>query len=276
MRDQGPIEDETPDAVDRVLRALAEQSLDDSLPAPADERLRAYREGLLDAAETRQLESLLARSAAGRRRLLELAGVDRSLPLRRVRKAVLAQAAPRPRRRAAWGTAAALAASILLAFLLLLPRHQGLPAGLAYDVAARGLAEVRSIDSEPGAVRAYPATTLRLLVRPRGDSPAGLSFALFRRAGDGLLRVRQPGEVRLTVERGSATFAGPAASVLATRAPGAHPLYVVVSSAGDLPSRLELEPGEDPAGALRASGRLVYSVMVTLLPDEPAAENGAR
>jgi hypothetical protein len=281
MRDrpQDPNEEAMPAEVDRVLRALADQAPDDRLPAPADERLRAYREGRLPPEETRELEVTLAHSSTGRRRLLELAGIDRSLPLRRVRKAVLG-AADRRRRVVPWISAAAVAASILLALLVLFPHqfpgHQGLPAGLAYDVAGRGLAGSRSADEAPGPVRAYPDTLLRILVRPRGNSPAGVSFALFRREGGGLRRVRQPEEARLVDDRGSATFEGAAARVLATRAPGAYPLYVVAYAGEEPPPRVQPEPGQDPAEALRASGRLVYPMTVTLLRDEPPAEDGAR
>src|SRR6185295_11369791 len=118
-RQQGPNEDETPAEVERLLRALADQEAGSDLPAPGDERLRAYREGRLTAGETRELEILLARSTAGRRRLLELAGIDRSLPLRRVRRAVLGAAEQR-RRRGLWvsvAAVAAMAASIVLALL---------------------------------------------------------------------------------------------------------------------------------------------------------------
>jgi hypothetical protein len=274
-----PHEDETPAEVEKILRALADQDPDDGLPAPADERLRAWREGRLPPGETAELEGLLARSAAGRRRLLELAGVDQSLPLRRVRKAVLAGAGPRrrPSRRVMpWLSAAAVAASITLALLTFLPRPHGLPAGLAYDVGARGLAEARSAEELPSVVRAYPATPVRIFVRPRGDGPTGVSFALFRRAGGALRRVRQPEEVRLVSDRGSAVFEGAAARVLATRAPGAYPLYVVAYNQKEPPALVELEPGQDPAAALRASGRLVYPIMVNLLGDEPPAKDGTR
>lgn len=282
MRDepQNPNEDPTPAEIDRVLRALAgREPADgvDGIPVPGDERLRAYREGRLTADETREIEGLLARSAAGRRRLLELGGIDRSLPLRRVRKAVLA-AAGRRRRVVPWLSAAAVAASILVGLLTFSPRQHGLPAGLAYDVAPRGLAETRSADPSgtTSAVRAYPGTTLRILVRPRGESPAGVSLALFRREGGALRRVRQPQEVRLASDRGSAAFEGAAARVLATEVPGVYPLYVVAYAQQEPPALLKLEPGQDPAGALRAAGRLVYPVTVTLLRNELPEEDGAR
>jgi len=278
-RQQGPNEDETPAEVERLLRALADQEAGSDLPAPGDERLRAYREGRLTAGETRELEILLARSTAGRRRLLELAGIDRSLPLRRVRRAVLGAAEQR-RRRGPWvsvAAVAAMAASIVLALLILLPRQHPLPAGLAYDVSARGLAEVRSAGEGRSEVRAYPASTLRIFIRPRGESTAGVSFALFRREGGTLRRVRQPEEVGLASERGSATFSGTAARVLATRAPGVYPLYVVAySRQGKLPAAVKLDAGQDPAGALGTSGRLVYPVTVTLLRDKPPAKEEAR
>lgn len=263
---------------DRLLRALAGEDLDDRLPSPGDPQLRAYREGRLTAEETGELEGRLARSAAGRRRLLELAGIDHSLPLRRVRKAVLG-AADHRRRTAFWTSVAAVAASIIVALLVLLPRPHALPDRLAYDVSARGLAEERSTaevpGKMPGEVRAYPATTVRILLRPRGDSSfAGATFALFRREGGALRRVRQPDEARLTSDRGSATFTGAAGAMLAARAPGVYPLYVVISAA-EPPALVKPAPGQDPAGALRSSGRLVYPVTITLLRDEPAAGEGA-
>jgi hypothetical protein len=278
---QGLEDDEMPTGVDRILRALADQDADDSLPAPGDERLRAWREGRLPPEEAREMEETLGRSAAGRRRLLELsniadiAGIDRSLPLRRVRKAVLDQADRPVRRRIAprYVAAMAIAATIVLALAGILSRHRALPEGLAYDVSARGLAEVRSVEEAPGEVQAYPDTTLRIFVRPQGDSPAGLSFALFRLEGGGgtLRRVRQPDEVRLESERGSAALSGIASRVLATRVPGAYPLFVVVTREM-LPSSIELKPGQAPEAALKASGRLVYPVKVILL----RAEEGSR
>src|SRR4051812_45461695 len=107
--------DDNEDRIERVLRALADlaaEDQDDSLPAPDDRRLSAYREGRLTPEEARELEGELVRSSAGRRRMLELsgiAGIDHSLPLRRVRKAVLAQASGR-RRAPGWAAVAAMAA----------------------------------------------------------------------------------------------------------------------------------------------------------------------
>jgi hypothetical protein len=274
---RNPQEDATPAEVERVLRALADREPDDGLPAPADERLRAYREGLLSDDEARELERVLARSAAGRRHLLELAGIDRSLPLRRVRGAVLGAAGHRRRRAAPWLSAAAVAAAIVLALLAFFPHRHGLPVGLAYDVGARGLAETRETGEVRSEIQAYPDTPVRIFVQPRGEeSPAEVSFALFRRERGVLRQVRRPEEVRLTNDRGSAAFEGPAGRVLATRTPGAYRLYVVAWVGDEPPSRLELAPGQDPAGALRDSGRLVYTVTVKLLGDEPPAKDGDR
>jgi hypothetical protein len=263
-------ERQDPDEVERILRALASEDLDDGLPAPDDERLRAWREGRLSAEEARELEELLSHSAAGRRRLIELAGIrriDSSLPLRRVRKAVLGEARPWPLwAQRAWRSSAAIAAMLVLAVIGVFLRQPSLPKGLAYDVSARGLAEVRStepsVETSTSAVRAYPGTTVRIVLRPQGDSPAGLSFALFRREGGGLRRVREPEEVQLESERGSATFSGTASRVLATDVPGRYPVFVVVSARNRLPSYVET------TGALRSSGRLIYPMTITLLPED--------
>jgi hypothetical protein len=127
---------------------------------------------------------------------------------------------------------------------------------------------VRSEDEAAGEVRAYPDTTVRIVLRPRGDGAAGVTFALYRREAAGLRRVREPEEVRLESERGTATFSGAAAAVLGTRAPGRHPVFVVVSARKGLPSLVETGPGQDPAGALRSSGRLIYPMTITLLPED--------
>ncbi len=87
--------------------------------------------------------------------------------------------------------------------------------------------------------------------------------------------MRQPEEVRIENDRGSVTFEGTAGAVLATRAPGVHPLFVVVSVEEPPPATVRLEPGQDPAAALRDPGRLVYPVRVTLLRDGTPAESGA-
>jgi len=269
MSDRDANENET-EKVLRALADLADEDRNDSLPAPDDSRLSAYRAGSLSPEETRELEGVLAHSSAGRRRLLEISGIDRTLPLRRVRKAVLAQAGGRRRAPGRPATAAlvALAAMIVLAVLVVFPRQGALPAGLAYDVSARGQAEVRAIEETRGEVRVWPATTLRIFLRPRGESPSGVWFALFRSEDGALKRVRQPEEVRLESDRGSASFSGTAARVLGTAAPGVHPLYVVVSAREKLPSRVDLEPGQDPAAALRASDRLIYPMKVILLEDK--------
>ncbi len=279
--------DPPPTDVERILRALADREGGDDLPAPVDERLRAYRAGALSAAESGELEALLARSAAGRRRLLELAGVDRTLPLRRVRNAVLGRPARRRWTTPSWAPAAAIAAAaaailvaVLSPFFLHVAKGPGSP---AYDVAARGLAEVRAAEPAPGpaagAARAYAGTTLRILVRAREDGTAGASFALYRRGAGGVERVPSPAEVRVEEERGSATFVGEAARVLATRVPGSYPLYVVVSAAGAAglpPARVEAARGEDAGEALQSSGRLVYPLTIRLLAAEPPVKERGR
>jgi hypothetical protein len=264
---EAPNEDETPPEVERALRSLGLLETEDGLPAPADERLRAYREGTLSEDETRELERELAQSAVGRRRLLELAGVDHSLPLRRVRRAVLGATGPRSRK-APWLAAAALAASVLLAVLTFFPHHPSLPAGLAYDVGAHGLAEARSTGEVRGEARAYPDTPLRIQALPRGESPSGVTFALYRREDGVLRRVRVPEEVRVENDRGSVVFTGTAGTVLATRSPGVYPLFVIATIHESPPELVRLAPGQDPAAALRDSGRLVYPVTVTLLRSE--------
>ena len=273
---------QNPSEVERILRELAERETGDDLPAPGDERLRAYREGRLDAGESRELEALLARSAAGRRRLLELAGVDHTLPLRRVRKAVLAGGVPRRRTFSSSAWAAAAAAAILVATLSTLFLHTGgAPGRGGYEVAARGLAEVRSGDPAPspaaGTVRAHAGTLLRIAVRARQEeAPSGVSFALFRRGGGFLRRVPAPAEVRVESERGSATFTGEAGRVLATRVPGVYPLYVVVSTAGEPPAEVPLAAGGDAVAVLQSAGHLVYPLTVRLLADEPPAKETKR
>jgi hypothetical protein len=125
-------------------------------------------------------------------------------------------------------------------------------------------------DFPPSARTAEGARLRRVGARPGGgafwggDDKRGsrLSFALFRREGGGLRRVREPEEVRLESERGSATFSGTASRVLATDVPGHYPVFVVVSARNRLPSHVET------VDALRSSGRLIYPMTITLLPED--------
>src|SRR5262249_43058453 len=130
----------------------------------------------------------------------------------------------------------------------------------------------RSAEAAPGEVRAYPTTPLRIALKPRGESPSGLAFALFRRQGDTLRRVREPEEVHVAAERGSAAFTGAASAVLATRTPGVYPLSAVASGRRAPPARIALAPGAAPASALRSPERRVYSLKVILLAAEPPEE----
>lgn len=212
-----------------------------------DETLRAYREGRLSAAQIDAVESALAKSARARARLAELSGLPPLLPVERVHRRLLgAVGAPSHRRRGARWIAAAAAAVILLALPIAYRSFRGeradqaWPSGLAFDVRVEGLAAMRG---GAGAARALPRAPLRIVVEPRVDGIAGLTFALYRERGGRLERLA-PGD-GLTVEesRGSALFTT-TAEALVGAAPGERAFFVVVTRDGPLPDSLPLDPAQ--------------------------------
>jgi hypothetical protein len=139
-----------------------------------------------------------------------------------------------------------------------------LPAGLAFDVTASGLAAVRGPSSRAdGEVEAYPNTRVRLAVTPRGAAVSGLELGLYRLHGERLERIEA---ADFREERGAATLSAAAADLVG-REPGRHTLYVVVARRRDVPPTETDATGRDPELLLAATGRrLVYPFTIDLLP----------
>lgn len=220
---------------EETLRQLAAYDGEDDEPSPTAETLAAYRAGELATEERRAVERTLARSADGRRRLAELAGLSQTVPSPELRERILASA-PRRRRRSFVATIAALAAVLLTAIGLLywLRGHQGgsLPSGVTYQIAsAEGLAVVRSGAAAGDVLTAYPDTEVRLTVAPEGDTVDGLEFGLYRLTDGELQRLRDG--VHLESRRGTAVFTALAADLVGV-APGQFQLLVVVGWEGRL------------------------------------------
>lgn len=270
------MQDDDRDWLLREMGQLGEGEFD-RLPSP--EVITAYREGRLDENQARSLEALLARHRQARRRLAEAAGVGAIGPSPASRERALRafdetfaerreqRRQPRTWSRRRWSAAAAIAASVVLAVTLSVNGPQPLPDGLAYEVAAYGLAEQRSAPTGEAVVKALPATTIRLEVTPHEVAEGEVEFGLYRLRDRQLERLLPGSTLRLEVERGSAVFAGRAGDLLAARE-GEHSLYVAVARPGNLPVRQALAEGSSPVDALADAGeRLVYEQVIRLIED---------
>lgn len=243
-----------------------------------EETLRAWRDGCLEQAEAEAVEAALAGSQEARERLMALADLEPEALPPALRDRVLDRFATRPRSGSLrwWKPVVGLAATLIVAigvgYLLSGRAPAPLPAGLAFDVVASGLAESRgetapAVDS---VVVAYPGTRVRLELTPRSVAVAGLDFGLFRVRAGKLERLAPSGavdaRVDLQVERGVATLSGRASELVGSE-PGHRTLYVVVARQGDLPPPVSDVSGKEPVAFLAADGRrLVYSQSITLLP----------
>lgn len=256
---------------------------------PADDLLRAYREGALSPQEARRVEESLAASASARARLAELADVQPPPAPAEVRRRLLAAlpAGARPRRRLALPLAAGLALAGLSLWLAVRPRPlPELRLHDAYQVTVEGLATQRSAPdsivtlppaSSPaaGPREVLPRTRVTLRVEPRGEARSEVEMALYRRRGDRLVRLAAAPPITLVQSRGAAAFSAPAAALVGPE-PGERSLYVVAGSSGGLPVQVGLaEAGEGEAERLLAAGgrRFVQVVRLRILP-EPLAGGG--
>lgn len=242
-------------------------------------QLEAYRRGDLEQAEVEAVERRLAHDAESRTRLVELAGekVPEPSPFLRARvlrafgqeKAGQEKAevpAPKRPRSRPWAPMLVAALVLLSVAGLLLRGGAGgpLPEQLAYQVSARGLAEVRSGDPaaakqiEAYTIEAYPETPIELVVSPTGMADGKVDFAVYRLEGEDWLRVAA-GE-RASIEGGTAVFTLPARELVGEE-PGDHLLLIAVARPGRLPARLAPETVEEPGDDFR-----FYRQPMKLLP----------
>jgi len=234
---------------DDLLWELPRAEAGDDAPPPPDRSLEAYRARALSPAEEAEVEWRLAASRRGRVRLAELAGLR-------------LDEAPSPAGRRPLLVSAMLAAAAVLVIGAVLVLTDGVHRELPeFELRAQGLAETRGA---PGEARALPDGPVRVVVEPRGEAIPGLTFAAYRLDGHALTRLAQPEEVRIDVDRGSATIVAPAARLVG-RSPGTRPFYVLVTARADPPRRLDVG-AEGPTAALRRSGDgRVYEVALTIL-----------
>jgi hypothetical protein len=233
---------------DELLWELPRAESADDVPAPADALLTAYRDGRMDPAEQARLEWDLAASRRGRARLAELAGVrldakprESAFPGRAVAAILL--------------TAASLG---LVAWLAVRPGTTTLP---DFDVRAEGLAAERGA---PGGTTALAETLVRIAVEPRESAIPDVRFAAYRRDGDELIRLAEPSEVVIDVDRGSAVLTAQARRLVGPD-PGTRPFFVVVTAKSGLPPRLALDRGDPEAALKRSTSGNVYPVSLTIV-----------
>jgi hypothetical protein len=229
---------------DDLLWDLPRAGTEDDGPAPDDATLRAYRAGALPGQEETRLEWTLAGSRRGRLRLAELAGIGLT-PRRRSRLPLVS-------------AALAMAAMIAIAVLIVGGRERALP---SFEVRVEGQADVRGA---AGAARSLPGGTVRVRVEPRGEARAGVRFGAYRLGEGVLVPLREPEDVRIETNRGSALLLARAERLVGDR-PGTRPFFVAVSF-GQVPvRRLEVAPGGPEATLRRAGAGQAYRVFLTIV-----------
>jgi hypothetical protein len=239
---------------DALLWELPRAEGIDDAPAPADSVLAAYRAGNLAAEQEARIEWTLAGSRQGRARLAELAGIRLELP------------APRRRLRRSLA-AATLAAAATLGIASLLFLGRGGPVLPEFDVRAEGLAAARAL---PGEARALADGRVRVRVEPRADGIPDLRFAVYRAEAEALIRLTEPDEIAIDVERGAALLTARAERLIGA-GEGTRPFYVVVSARASLPRRVPVDV-EGPEAALAAASKgRVYRVPLTIVPPPEGA-----
>ncbi len=230
---------------DELLWDLPRAGTQDAGPAPDDTTLQAYRAGALAGPEETRVEWSLAGSRRGRLRLAQLAGIGLF-----------------DRRRSAlpWMVSAlGVAAMIVLALLLARGGERALP---AFDVRVEGQADVRG---GPGPARSLAQGTVRVRVEPRGEARAGVHFAAYRLDAGALVVLREPEDVRIETDRGSAVLVARAERLVGDR-PGTRPFFVAVSGRRGIPvRRMDVAP-EGPEATLRRAGAgRAYTVYLTIV-----------
>ncbi len=255
----------SPTELEQMLWEMAQNDEPGAMP-PADDLLRAYRDGRLEEGESRAMEAALGNSQKARRRLVELSGISLDVPPPRLREEILrhrplgrqktSRRLPRPR----WLAAAAALLAMILAWPTL--RTPSLPPDLAYDVTVTGLASTRSSPEAGGEVEALPETRLRITVEAVARAESEVEIALYRRSGSRLERIEPGGQLQMQMSRGAGLFEAQAADLVG-RGAGLHELVVVVGRSGDLPATLTLGPPESPyATVTQGDRRRVYPQQV--------------
>lgn len=239
-------------------RVVSGQAADE----PSREELAAYREGRLPSEVAENVEKALGHAAGGRRQLAELAGVEPAQTDPRVREAFLTSfdVAARTSKMGRLMVQAALVA-MGLAVLWLTRSPERLPADLAYDVEAEGLAAVRRPPATSRRVEAYPDTRIRITVSPRPAALREVEFGLYVRSGRLLERQPLDAGVELKTIRGAAVVEARARD-LADPAEADAEIFVAAARPGDLPRRFVLD-SSDAASVIAANGRRrAYSVEI--------------
>lgn len=273
---------------DDLLWEMGRNVSGEAAEEPSKEALAAYREGRLPAEEAEDLERALSHAPVGRTWMAELSGVGAGAPDARVREAFLARfdhsvRVSNLRRLVVQAALVAMGLSVLW----LTRSPEPLPADLAYDVQAEGLATVRRtppVRPQPDRreVDAYPETRIRISVSPRPEAVREVEFGLYRRSGRLLERLPFDSDVRLEILRGAALVSARAADLADPETHTAELLFAAARP-GDLPRRFVVD-SSDAASALAAGGRRrAYSLKIRfqaptpangLLNDRPASGEG--
>jgi hypothetical protein len=245
-------------------------------------QLTAYAAGELSLEEQEQLEATLARSPAGRSRLVELAKIARQAPSSRVRERVLAELPAAPARAAArstprrlqrgWLAAAAAAVIALVAIGTQFgPSSNPAVAVRDFEIHMKGMiladrSNTAPIPADPDQeYRFHADSVVEIMAKTvEGSSRAGIDFGLYLLRGDQLERLN----IEAVPERYCTLFSATAREIVGDR-PGLYSLFVLSAATGALPD--QLPAGSDPVASLETTsgGKAQAVPPVVIIADSP-------
>ncbi len=252
-------------------------------PIPPDEQLTAYRDGRLPEGQARDLERVLAASAASRRRLTELGGVVIDSPPSHLRQEVLKpERSGAKSQRPSWRYWIAAAAVLAVASILVVklggiapavdqPRViAALQGGVTFDIQISALADRRS---DATTNLALADSIVRVVMQQRGEALSGIDFGLYRLESGRLSRLAAADGLITQINRGAVEWRVIASALVGT-SPGRHPFYLAVGPQGALPTEVTPAVGELPEQRLAAASRgLAFeSTLEIVAPPEPGKE----
>ncbi len=264
-----------PDDREQIYWALSElaegKALDDTLVA--ESTLEAYRNGDLTDAEASDVERLLVRNQANRRRLEAIAGAtpaDASNATRnRVLDAAIRSVPLIPARRF-WQPLVAAAAAVLLVVTLSWLVWQPTSSPPAYQVSLEALTDRRDAATPGLTAEAYVDSRVKITATVTEDAIDGVEVGLYRQLGQQLERLPIGDRLKIEQRRGVVVFSALASDLVGSEL-GVYEVFVGIAWRAELPVEIKLEPGDDPAKVLAAGGkRQVHQLTLRLLAESSA------
>ncbi len=263
-----------PDDREHIYWALSEiaegEPLEDTLVP--ESTLVAYRNGELTAAEAREVEGLLVRNPANRRRLEAVAGATPTDAPKATRIRILEAVIPST----SWFPARqhrqrllAVAAVIVLVITFSWWVRRPVPGPPAYQVTIAALAERRDSATPDLIAEAYGDSRVTITATVTERAVDGVGVGVYRRVEDRLERLKIGDSLQLEERPGALRFSALAADLVGPEA-GVHKVFVVIAWREELPAAIRLEPEDDPATSLAGGHRQVHQLTLRLLAENSA------